>query len=444
MKRIIRFSVTFLVLLGFSCPIGRAQWVSLDLEKERTPQISYQSLKLIGDQLYFFSKDGVYSKNLATNATWQEPTFSGSSILNSVIHEEEAFALAFNGVEGSPTDCPISLLYSPNKGKTFKDITEEITSRLDLPKAPRQYFLMQNPQNEKELLLLIDDWDDIFLVSSSDFGKTWTPKVSIEEAHSDLSTLSGALLVPSNPKQLLLYGVSASYVGFISTINLDDFSVKNYELKKTDSNLENIIYHPSNPRSLFAFSGINNILVKSEDGGNTWTEKILEGGSMILLSTCIDYSSPSTLFLLATSSDKYEIYVSTDAGKTCQLFFTADAELGKLLDILCYKDRLILHSERKGLISVPLTGSNPIEKINTQKSELKVYMDSSGRQLRYETVANKSINRVELSDLSGQIVLRNFRESQSGTLDVSSLTPGGYILNIYFFNGQVASYKIQI
>lgn len=302
---------------------------------------------------------------------------------------------------------------------------------------------MQNPQNEKELLLLIDDWDDIFLVSSSDFGKTWTQKVSIKEAHSDLSTLSGALLVPSNPKKLLLYGISAGYVGFVLTVDLDDFSVKNYELKKTDSNLINIIYHPSNPRNLFAFSGINSILVQSEDGGNTWRERILEGGPMILLSSCIDYSSPNTLFLLATSSDKYEIYISEDAGKTCQLFFTADAELGKLADILCYKDRLVLHSEKKGLISVPLTGSNPIEKINAQKFELKVYVDSSGRQLRYETVANKSINRVELSDLSGQIILRNFHESQSGTLDVSSLAPGGYILNI-LFNGQVASYKIRI
>ncbi len=444
MKRIISFSATFLVLLGFSCPIGRAQWTSLDLEKERIPQISYQSLKLIGDQLYFFSKDGVYSKNLATNATWQGPTFSGSSILNSVTHEEEAFALAFNGRgKSSITNCPISLLYSPNKGKIFKDITEEISSRLDLPKAPRQYFLVQNPQNEKELLLLIDDWDDIFLVSSSDFGKTWTQKVSIKETHSDLSTLSGALLVPSNPKKLLLYGISAGYVGFVLTVDLDDFSVKNYELRKTDSNLINIIYHPSNPRNLFAFSGINSILVQSEDGGNTWRERILEGGPMILLSSCIDYSSPNTLFLLATSSDKYEIYISEDAGKTCQLFFTADAELGKLADILCYKDRLVLHSEKKGLISVPLTGSNPIEKINAQKFELKVYVDSSGRQLRYETVANKSINRVELSDLSGQIVLRNFHESQSGTLDVSSLAPGGYILNIHV-NGQVASYKIQI
>lgn len=56
---------------------------------------------------------------------------------------------------------------------------------------------------------------------------------------------------------------------------------------------------------------------------------------------------------------------------------------GKLADILCYKDRLVLHSEKKGLISVPLTGSNPIEKINAQKFELKVYVDSSGRQLRY-------------------------------------------------------------
>ena len=77
------------------------------------------------------------------------------------------------------------------------------------------------------------------------------------------------------------------------------------------------------------------------------------------------------------------------------------------------------------------------------KSNLRIYPNPFTNSVSIENSNTKAMNRVEIIDLLGQKIKTIERyEMTSNEINVSSINPGMYILNVHFENGRMISQKI--
>lgn len=413
---------TFCLFLLFTClnGVGFSQITSMGFtQRVVTPSYLshsyYPKLKILGDTLFVCSNTGIYYKDLLHDSDWELYAFKGKSIIEFIKNGSQLLALSTGASNASDS----LLLFSPDKGKTYVDYTSDHFREYGQNYLQR---IAQNPENFNSCVIL-----NIAGISQScDFGKNWSylndqtigQQVNFISFHpidtttvffcGETDILSGRIYKTSD------YGTTWSY----------------YEIPGGDNCVHQIDFHPLNPDTLI-FGG-EGVIGKSTDKGETWELKNFRTTGMYFYKVIFDKDNPNTLYASGARSDNKDtvfVYRSTDTGDNWELAYKEylGENGGDLIDMVKYKDNLILYSRELGVLTLNVkTIPTGIRQNRVTPAEIRVYLNPVQGTLCFET--GLKVQGIEITTPAGNMVKKAVFKGNTNQIDVSGLETGVYLI----------------
>jgi len=302
-------------------------------------------LKLFDDTLYVCSNTGVYKKNLKDNTDWELYAFENIPIVEFVKNGNKLLAISMGTEDG--TD---SLLFLSNdNGQTFTNFTSP--HFLESAWGYNHLFrIAQNPENSNSLLVL--DFTK-GISKSDDFGMSWK-FLTYRFGYQDWDLA----FHPLDTTTLFHTGETINFEAVIgkSSDNGETWSI--FTQPNRTSCYHSIAFHPTNPDILVCSD--EGAFGKSTNKGETFKIVPPDFPKIYVYKVLFDEKN-STILYASGATDKLNkdtifIYRSTDTGDSWQLFYNeyVGTGCGPVLDMIKYKNKLILYTRDCGLFELKL------------------------------------------------------------------------------------------
>jgi len=180
-----------------------------------------------------------------------------------------------------------------------------------------------NPKKKAEMAAVAEGGGYTQVYISTNSGKSWKRKSIIGVSAFDVA------FDPLNSKKLYVLASNRLYVSTDGGSNWEYYDSKEY----TSANLGSFCIHPKNPKTIYVSGSYTYdtkqwkkcmAVMKSTDGGNSWTVKKLNSSSDwgYTYFVKMDPSNPNTLYAggyyRQGSSNKYKLYKTSNAGNSWQ------------------------------------------------------------------------------------------------------------------------------
>lgn len=268
--------------------------LGLGIDKcERVGGYFQPQMHVEGDILYVCTNQGLYSKNLSSEeSTWQLAGFEGIPLQDYARRGNDIFAVQYD-----------KMLLSHDGGKTYEDITPDLTEGYNIPTEFKR--LAQHP-NDTNMLLVLSGGTGMF--QSADFGQTWK---SLRE--NDLLYIG---YHPLNPEIIYLSGRNGGYEPLLN-ISYDSGLtwISLHPDNSGDNSVYRLAFHPTDPEKWIA--GGFCVVYTTTDNGHTWNTQHFSGVYKAWWSyTVFDNENSNVIYMAGGLDETINVMCSTDGGKS--------------------------------------------------------------------------------------------------------------------------------
>jgi hypothetical protein len=390
----------------------------------------YPKLKLLDDTLYVCSNTGIYRKNLKSNSNWELFAFKNTPIIDFVINENRILAISTGTRDGKDS----LLLLSNDFGQSFTNYTSP--HFLEYGENYLQQ-ISQNPVNKNYILVGQVNYG---ISISYDFGVTWVRLNGGEQAYFEHLGYH-----PLDTTMLFTAGENDGLQSLLCK-SVDNGNTWDCGLQLIDDRILCIAFHPINPDILMWTSRWE--IGKSIDKGNTWWHSMLSAKVCYYRKVLFDENNPTHIYIVGMGEygwiEMTELYVfrSTDTGETWEVLYVEDIPTcGWVIDMLKYKNKLIFYTYNCGLfeLSVADVGIKNIDNVE----EVIIYPNPTTNDLIIE---GKDLNKIEILDITGKLVFSNHLISISSNqnIDISNLKSGIYFIKVITTQGEIVKKVVKL
>ena len=391
-------------------------------------------IKLIGDTLYVCSNTGIFKKNLQDNTEWELYAFENIPVIEFVKNGNKLLAISTGTRDGIDS----LLLLSNDNGQTYINYTSSHFLEYGFNYLSR---IAQNPDNSNSILVLHVNSG---ISKSDDFGLSW-------KKLNDINFYNQNWHLGFHPLDTttIFYAGEGGYLNGIlckSSDSGETWSI--YTHQGGDNCIHSIAFHPTNP-DILVYSG-EGTMGKSTDKGETWNVMNLRNSLLYLYKVLFDEENPAILYSSgadshAISNDTIWIYRSIDMGSSWELAYKEklNEDCGGVFDMVKYKNKLIFYTLNCGLLELDLDQTTGISDVRVDNQPLlTIFPNPVQNIIKFKT--DIEINKIEIIDLTGQILQKTNILNDTRQIDISQLNTGMYFAVFHTKNMKITKKIIVI